>query len=218
MEGGGAKGFLRDVARDYRNFISIDTAKWLAAGGTAAVAMHAADDMLHDSDEVIDALSSMSGGQEYGNASFQVPIAIGWWVVGAAAHSPRDADAGRDLVRAQISATSWTYAFKYTVSRTRPNGDPRSFPSGHASATFATAMVLQQHYGWKLGVPAFAAAGYTAASRIVDDKHWASDVVFGAVLGMTTARTVTIHVRETRLAIAPLPVPGGAGVLVSASR
>ncbi len=92
----------------------------------------------------------------------QVPLAVGWWAVSRLTESERGAAAGRDLLRAQISAVSWTYAFKYAVNRERPNGDPRSFPSGHASATFATAMVLQEHYGWKIGVPVFAAAAYTA--------------------------------------------------------
>ena len=34
------------------------------------------------------------------------------------------------------------------------------------------------------GIVGFLAAGYTAASRLADNKHWASDVVFGAVLGI----------------------------------
>jgi membrane-associated phospholipid phosphatase len=76
-------------------------------------------------------------------------------------------------------------------------------------------MVLQEHYGWKLGVPVFAIATYTAASRIVDNKHWASDVVFGAFLGMTSGRTVTLHVRGQPISLAPLAVPGGGGVAVS---
>ena len=106
---------------------------------------------------------------------------------------------GRDLLRAQISVVSWTYAIKVAAQRTRPNGDPRSFPSGHASTSFATAMVLQEHFGWKAGLPAFALAAYTAASRVVANQHWASDVVFGAVVGMASGRTVTIHLRDTRL-------------------
>ena len=63
-------------------------------------------------------------------------------------------------------------------------------------------MVLQQHYGWKLGVPVFAIATYTAASRIVDNKHWATDVVFGAFLGMTSGRTVTVRLRGQPIACA----------------
>jgi hypothetical protein len=42
--------------------------------------------------------------------------------------------------------------------------------------------------------------------------------VFGAVLGMTSGRTVAIHVRATKLAFEPVAAPGGAGVLVRASR
>ena len=100
---------------------------------------------------------------------------------------------------------------KFAVGRTRPNGDPRSFPSGHATATFATAMVLQDHYGWKVGVPFFAAATYTAISRVTIKKHWASDVTMGAFVGVASARTVTLHLRKTRFAMAPYAVPlGGA--------
>jgi hypothetical protein len=37
--------------------------------------------------------------------------------------------------------------------------------------------------------PFFVIATYTAASRIIDNKHWASDVVMGAFMGMTSGRT-----------------------------
>ena len=137
---------------------------------------------------------------------------MGWWVTGHFMGSSRGADAGRDLVRAQINATTWAYALNYAVDRTRPNGDPRSFPSGHSTAVFATAMVLQDHYGWKVGVPFFAAATYTAISRITVNKHWASDVTMGAFVGMASARTVTLHVRNRHFALAPFAVPGGGGV------
>jgi membrane-associated phospholipid phosphatase len=147
-----------------------------------------------------------------------VPLAFGWWAVGHVARREREAAAGRDLVRAQLSAVSWTYAFKYAVSRDRPNGDPRSFPSGHASATFSTAVVLQQHYGWKVGVPAFALAGYTAASRVAAEKHWASDAMFGAFLGAASGRTVTLRLRGHRVALAPWPLAGGGGIQISSVR
>jgi len=44
--------------------------------------------------------------------------------------------------------------------------------------------------------------------------HWASDVVFGAAPGMTTARTVTIYLRKAAISLAPMALPGG-GVLVN---
>ena len=147
-----------------------------------------------------------------------MPLAVGWWAMGHAMGSVHGAETGRDLVRAQINATSWAYAIKFMVNRERPNGDPRSFPSGHATAVFATAMVLQDHYGWKLGVPFFGAASYTAISRIIDNKHWASDVTMGAFVGIASARTVTLHLRDTRYAVGPYAVPGGWGVGITALR
>ena len=58
----------------------------------------------------------------------------------------------------------------------------------------------------------FGLATSTALSRLTVNKHWASDVAFGAVLGMVCGRTVTVHVRKHRLALGPAIVPGGAAV------
>ncbi|HMF98318.1 MAG TPA: phosphatase PAP2 family protein [Vicinamibacterales bacterium] len=216
-EGSFAGRFVRDVGSDYQHFFSVENAEWLGFGGAAALVMHAGDDTIHQ--WVVDNNpSSLSGGHEYGSQYVQIPLAIAWWGIGAATGSDRNAAVGRDLLRAQLSVVSWTYAIKLATNRTRPNGDPRSFPSGHASNSFATAMVLQEHFGWKLGVPAFLAATYTGVSRVIDNQHWASDVVFGAFLGIASGRTVTLHMRDSRVTFAPLSVPGGGGVMVSVTR
>jgi membrane-associated phospholipid phosphatase len=204
---------MHDVWSDYRNFISVENAEWVAVGGVSTLVVHSVDETLRAATDVPTPLA-LQPGSTYGNPSFQIPLAVGWWAAGHAAGSRRAAAAGRDLLRAQISAASWTYAIKYAVNRTRPNGDPRSFPSGHASASFATAMVLQQHYGWKLGLPVFAAATYTAAERVTDNKHWASDVTFGAVVGMLAGRTVTVRLRSQRFRIEPQAVAGGGRITV----
>jgi len=216
-EGGTAKRFVRDVVGDYRHFFSKETAEWFEVGTVAALGAHGLDESINDA--VTDSTGvSLPGGAAYGSQLLHIPVAIAWWAIAAAAGSGRDADAGRDLLRAQLSVVSWTYAIKIAAQRTRPNGDPRSFPSGHASTTFATAIVLQDHYGWKLGLPAFLAASYTAASRITANQHWTSDVVFGAAVGVACGRTVTIHFRETRVAVAPLAVPAGGGVILTVMR
>ena len=213
QEGSAFGRFMRDVGGDYKHFFSKETAYWYAGGLAAAGLVHQADEHIaEEMAEVSPTTRALEGGDKYGNLSLQVPLAVGWWIVGHAAGSARGADAGRDLVRAQISATSWAYAWKYAVDRTRPNGDARSFPSGHAAATFATAMVLQDHYGWKIGVPFFAASTYTAVSRLTINKHWASDVTFGAFVGIASARTVTLHLRNRKFAMVPLAVPGGGGL------
>jgi hypothetical protein len=212
--------FVSDVAHDYREFLSWDSLQWLSIGGVISLAVSEADEALRVKTEEPTAtltrtLEAGGTGATYGNIGLQLPLAIVWWRVADATGHQRGAMAGRDLVRAQISALSWTYVFKYAADRTRPNGDPRSFPSGHASAAFATAMVLHRHYGWKAGVPAFVAATLTAGSRITVNKHWASDVTFGAVVGMVAARTA-IRVRDTPLTVAPMRFYGGAGIRFTA--
>jgi membrane-associated phospholipid phosphatase len=213
----GAGRLLRDIASDYKNFLSIDSAETLGVGGFAAGAIHAADGSISSWVEASDP-ATLTGGFTYGSQLLQVPVAVAWWAIAAAAGSDRHAAAGRDLLRAQISVFSWTYAIKLATDRTRPNGDPHSFPSGHASTSFATATVLQRHYGWKVGLPAFLAATYSGVSRVTDNQHWASDVLFGAAVGIASGRTVTLRLRAEHLSVAPLAVPGGGGVIVTATR
>jgi membrane-associated phospholipid phosphatase len=206
------RSFVVDVGHDYVNFVSWNNGLWLGAGGLAALAAHQGDESAHES-VVAGNAPDLKGGDYWGSSSVQLPLAVAWWVVGKAAHSERASAAGRDLVRAQISVVSWTYAIKFVAERTRPNGDPRSFPSGHASNSFAAATVLEEHYGWKLGIPAYAMAAYTAASRVTANQHWVSDVVFGAALGVVSGRTVTVRLRQNRVSLVPVKLPGGGAVL-----
>ncbi|HTI37114.1 MAG TPA: phosphatase PAP2 family protein [Vicinamibacterales bacterium] len=202
--------FMGDVFSDYRNMLTLQNLELAAVGGDISLVVHHWDDNL--TVEPGHHASALKPGNVFGSLAFQFPLATAWWLTGHLTGSERGADAGRDLLRAQISAVSWTYAAKYMVNRTRPNGDPRSFPSGHASATFATATVLEQHYGWKVGVPMYALATYTAFERVHDRKHWPSDVTFGATVGFISARTVTLHVRKSRVAVQPQPIPGGLAI------
>src|SRR4051794_19613291 len=201
-EGGVAIRLLRDIGRDYKNYFSVENAVVLGVGGGAAGLVHLGDESIAEWAQGENL--TLEGGSTYGSQWLHIPVALAWWVIGSAAGSERNAATGRDLLRAQISVVSWTYAIKLAANRTRPNGDPHSFPSGHASTSFATAMVLQEHFGWKLGVPAFAAATYTVVSRVTENQHWASDVVFGAAVGLASGRTVTLRLRNTGVAVAPL--------------
>lgn len=216
-EGNAAGRLIRDVASDYKNFLSVDTAQRIAIGAFAAGAMHAADEEIASAIQEGDG-TTLPGGATYGSQYLHVPVAAAWWVIASAAGSSRHAAAGRDLLRAQISVVSWTYAIKFATDRTRPNGDPHSLPSGHASTSFASATVLQAHYGWKLGLPAYIAATYSGVSRIYENQHWASDVVLGAAVGIASGRTVTVRLRQTQMKVAPLAVPGGGGVMFTSVR
>ncbi len=58
-------------------------------------------------------------------------------------------------------------------------------------------------------------ATYVATSRIQEERHFLSDVAFGAAIGIAAGRTVTIGIGESRLAIAPAVARGGGGVSFS---
>jgi len=116
---------------------------------------------------------------------------------------------GAALFRAQLIAQGLTLALKETSRRSRPEGGGFSFPSGHTAMSFASATVLQQEFGWKVGIPAYAVASYVAASRVQMKRHYLSDVTFGAALGIVAGRTVPIgHGR--RLLVTPMATPSGA--------
>lgn len=81
-----------------------------------------------------------------------------------------------------------TWLLKYAINKPRPEGrtDGRAFPSGHTSFAFQGASFLQQRYGWKYGVPAYAIAGFVAYSRIegLNDRHDGWDILAGAIVGI----------------------------------
>ena len=78
--------------------------------------------------------------------------------------------------------------FNQTSLGERPNGDPRnSFPSGHVSLAMSGATFLDRRYGWKWGVPAYAASAYIAYVRVDEDKHHWRDVIASGVLSYGVA-------------------------------
>lgn len=156
---------------------------------------------------------TFESGELLGGALVQMGGAFATYGVGKVTGKPGLAELGRDLVRAQMLVQGVTQVIKYSVGRTRPDGSSNaSFPSGHASGSFTTATVLQRHYGWRAGVPAYAVASYIAACRLSENKHFLSDVAFGAMIGLAAGRTVTFDRVSTRFEIAPLVAPGGGGV------
>lgn len=80
---------------------------------------------------------------------------------------------------------------KYSIQRMRPDGSKRnSFPSGHTATAFMCATLLYKEYGWRS--PWFSIGGYTVAtitgiSRILNNRHWMSDVAAGAIIGIGAA-------------------------------
>ncbi len=85
-----------------------------------------------------------------------------------------------------VTVGAATGLLKVAVGRERPNQASRllSFPSGHTSAAFGIAEVIRTLYGNRAGGPFYLAAVITGLSRIHDNKHYPSDVIAGAGLGI----------------------------------
>jgi PAP2 superfamily len=90
-----------------------------------------------------------------------------------------------DLALALGRAGVATYGLKYSVQERRPNGeDDSSFPSGHTAISFAGAEFIRKEYGWRWGVPAYAAASFVGWSRVETKDHWWHDVAAGGAIGI----------------------------------
>ena len=78
---------------------------------------------------------------------------------------------------------------KYTAKEMRPDGSTaNSWPSGHTATAFVGATLLHKEYGLTRS-PWWSVAGYgvataTGVMRVLNNRHWISDVMSGAGLGI----------------------------------
>jgi membrane-associated phospholipid phosphatase len=78
---------------------------------------------------------------------------------------------------------------KHILKRERPDGRAfNSYPSGHTATAFMTAHMLQKEYGetvspW-IGVGGYGIAATTGIFRVIANRHWCSDVLGGAAIGI----------------------------------
>jgi membrane-associated phospholipid phosphatase len=135
--------------------------------------------------------------------------------VGRLGHFERVADLGLHTTEAIVVSAGVTYLIKGLAGRQRPSragiddpddfkfgggfgsGGGTSFPSGHATAAFATATVvtLETHRWWPkstwyVAPVMFGGATLVGVARLYTNAHWASDVVMGAGIGTLTALKV----------------------------
>ena len=80
-----------------------------------------------------------------------------------------------------------TFSLKRITDEERPNGEDYSFPSGHTSNAFVMATVLHHEFidtsPW-LAYSGYAFATTTGVLRVLNNKHWVSDVLVGAGIGI----------------------------------
>jgi membrane-associated phospholipid phosphatase len=211
---------FHNMGDDLKHIPRKNTLYWLGAGTVASLAIHPADDYFNNQLSTSDTAKNVF---KLGRYIGSFPVLIGaagtTYLVGKGRSSRRGRHLGMDLIEATLLSEGITELIKVSVRRERPIRDDGTrasgfaFPSGHAAGTFAAATVLQQHLGWKWAVPTYTIASYVAMSRLVDDRHWASDVVAGATEGIIVGRSVTWHGRN--FYASPMLLPKGYGVMVN---
>lgn len=104
-------------------------------------------------------------------------------------------ETGKLVLVSIVGAGAVASSLKYVVNRTRPDGDSdnrfnSSFPSGHVSGAFSVASVVGARYKrWR--IPIYALASAIAISRVYLGRHYPSDVMAGAGVGICIGWLVT---------------------------
>jgi hypothetical protein len=217
----GIRALFHNLIEDYTKLPSKQNLYLMGIGGGLAVAAHPADSdlnaRLRSHYEGVN--TAFAPGKYFGNTPEQVALSLGTYAYGRIFHQPRTSHLGMDLLQAQILTELLVEPLKFATQRTRPdNSNRHSFPSGHAAITFASATVIERHLGWRKSLLGYTIASYVAASRLHDNRHYLSDVVFGAAVGSIAGRTVVHHASDY-WAFTPVALPeGGIALMVTRTR
>lgn len=130
-----------------------------------------------------------------------------------------DAEGTKQLLRSTgvslVFINSLRLAFNDTEYGERPNGSPYGFPSGHIAFLAPSAAYLQDRYGWKYGLPAWAATVYVAHNRVDTDHHKWRDVIASGVLAWGISKLFVTPENATN--IAPVVGPDWLGMRIQRS-
>ncbi|HYR06786.1 MAG TPA: phosphatase PAP2 family protein [Longimicrobium sp.] len=166
-------------------------------------------------DEVFDGAVPAGGGTRWEGASdalnyggrpqYALLLLGGAWTAGELARRSEVADAALHVTAALAAGGVANGLLKYSVGRERPSttADPlrfrpfnaenrwQAFPSGHAVVVFSLASAVSEEARapWVTAL-AYGGAALVGWSRVYDDKHWASDVAGGALVGILAGRSV----------------------------
>lgn len=202
-------------------YSSVDSTglKILGTGAVSTLAINFYDHKIYDYNQdhpILFGKEDASNIGKLGNGTLGIGIAVTQFVL--------DQNNGLKHLRGLILGSVSHITLSYIFQRPRPNNQSdflpydSSFPSGHTTSAFVTAGSLAYAYGWKGGLPAYLIAGAISISRIREERHWASDIISGVVLGSFWARA-SYNVKdldETSFHFAPVPVFDG--MMISATK
>ena len=121
--------------------------------------------------------------------------------------------------KAELLTNLIVHGMKNMITSERPNGGAHSMPSGHTAQAFLSATILDMEYRdtspW-ISVSGYAVATTTGILRMVNDKHWISDVLIGAGIGIFSTKAVYFTHKyrwgkKSNMVILPAIYPNGGG-------
>lgn len=124
------------------------------------------------------------------------------------------------LIKSELLMTGVVYSLKYTVGEARPDtGQKNSFPSGHTAQAFTAATFLSKEYGYKsiwISISAYTAASTVGIFRMLNNRHWVSDVFVGAGIGILSTELVYFTHKnrwsKNKLSVDPFSSGGSRGL------
>ncbi len=180
---------------------SEEAAAWLlVAGGTAGLIV--SDRWTgRQLPNTVDQVTISRDVSQIGAAYTVLPVTAGLYIGGAIFDNPKARETGILGGEAILDGLIVAEVFKATTRRERPlDGDGKgrffvggsSFPSGHATESWALASVVAHEYNSNVFYPiaAYGLASLISFSRLSGERHFASDVLAGSALGWFIGRYV----------------------------
>lgn len=148
-----------------------------------------------------------------GHPATHLAAAALWYIASVENQDQFNKERASTLMVATSVSQIVTTALKAIRDNESPNGKNWAWPSGHTASSITVASVLDEFYGPKVGIPAYAVAGLVAYRMMDTGDHWGSDVVFGATLGWVVGHSIAgKHKKAEQLEVAGFKIlPYSAG-------
>jgi membrane-associated phospholipid phosphatase len=180
------------------------TALMLAIGGSIALRQSGADERIANSFDDHPAFRdkwSDEGLAIVGGPGFHFAAAGLWYGVAHGSGDEFNKARSWKLIEALSITGATIYSLKLIVRDDCPNGKKGDgWPSGHTASSFTVAAVMDEYYGPAVGIPAYLGAGVVGYRMMDSGDHWASDVLFGMVLGHIVGHQVAGQHKKFELA------------------
>ena len=213
---------------DTKSIANWNNALILTAAGGLAIGFRQSDIDQQVREEVVEHPERWGHASQvlgnFGEVKYQAPVMLGVYGYSVWTQNEELHDVMGSMLSATVITGVSTSALKLIANTDRPSNKFSNghygFPSYHTSSTFAIAAVLDEYYGSHVGLPAYALATAVGFSRIDQQAHDLSDVVFGAALGYVIGKTVaTRHLcDDSNLQLSPYvhPTDGTPGIAIEA--